>query len=240
MKTKWTWMIGSLLMVFTVFSSAHASTLSFYDGIDVMMNSQGTQDSGSVYLYAGQNMNVNKPFGLKYDSLLKFNDLFGADPGQIPVGSTITSASLHLYLYYDWEGYERGLYQMTEDWNASTRWNTLPGGGGIVPGVNTENTAVATWTGGAYPNQQWMDLDVTSSLQGWLGGEDQYGWGIWGEKAGNFSPAYINSFDNAANRPWLEVTYDIPQPPSVPEPGTMLVLLLGLGGAAMTRRNLQK
>lgn len=218
------------------FSGAHASTLTFYSGIDVLMNSGGGPDTGQPWLSAGQNLNINKPLGIQYDSLLKFNDLFGDNPGQIPEGSTITSASLHLYLYYDFAGYERTLYQMTENWNESTRWNTLPGGGGIVPGVNTEASPVSTWISGAYP--QWLDLDVTGSVQGWFGGEDQYGWGIWGERAGIFSVAYINSFQNAENRPWLEIDYQSPQPSAVPEPGTMLLLLVGIGGLAMTGRRL--
>lgn len=234
MKKKMILAMLSLLICLSWFSGAHALSLSFNTGIDVLMNSGGGPDTGQQWLFAGQNLNVNKPLGLKYDSLIKFNDLFGVNPGQIPEGSTITSAALHLYLYSDVAGYERTLYQMTEDWNESTRWNTLLGGGGIVPGVNTESSPASEWTGGAFP--EWKDLDVTASLQAWSEGEDQYGWGIWGQKAGTFTVAYINSFNNSSDRPWLEVDY---QPPAVPEPGTMLLLLLGVGGVAIRGRKMQ-
>ncbi len=228
MKKKTVLLTISMWICFGLFAGAHASTLSFHTGIDVLLNSGGGPDTGQPWLFAGQNTTVR----LKYDSLLKFNDLFGADPGQIPAGSTVTSATLHLYMFYDAAGYERRLYQMVESWNESTRWNTLPGGGGIVPGVNTETSPVATWAGGT---TGWKDIDVTDSLLGWMAGEDQYGWGIWGEKAGSFSVAYVNSFNNSSNRPWLEVDYQEYQPPSVPEPGTMLLLLIGVGGLAVTR-----
>jgi len=139
MKKKITLLFLSLCMAGILgVSGAHATALSFYTGIDVLMNSGGGPDTGQTWLFAGQNLNVNQPLGLKYDSLLTFNDLFGADPGQIPQGSTITSASLHLYLYYDVAGYERRVYQMTENWNESTRWNTLPGGGGVVENVQQD------------------------------------------------------------------------------------------------------
>jgi hypothetical protein len=220
-----------MMVCFLGFSVAHATTLSFYTGTDVLMNSGGGPDTGQPWLFAGQNLNISMPLGLKYDSLLKFDDLFGPNPGQIPPGSAIASASLHLYLYYDVAGYERRVYQMTEDWNESTRWNTLPGGGGIVPGINTKDSTVAAWIGGA--SSLWKELDVTTSLQAWSDGENQFGWGIWGEKAGTFSPTYINSFNNDTNRPWLQVDYRVQ---SVPEPGVMLLLLFGIGGVALAGR----
>ncbi len=70
-------------------------------------------------------------------SLVRFDNLFGSGSNQIPVGSTITSATLTLNHYADGDyGASASLHQMLVDWNGSSTWASLLMSG---PGVQFDN-----------------------------------------------------------------------------------------------------
>ena len=67
--------------------------------------------------------------GVRIQGLLSFANIFGDGPGQIPLGSTITSATLTLMMS-DGTSSPVSFYRMASDWTAlsSLTWNSLGGG----------------------------------------------------------------------------------------------------------------
>jgi hypothetical protein len=147
--------------------------------------------------------------------LMKFGNIFGDGPGQIPIGATINSATLIVDVVNDSNSSMlMSLYRMQQDWSESTAtWNSF----GTIPGVqasegeatdlppdavllDADTTVGSPVTGGRF--------DVTKSLEYWASGAANYGW--------MFESASTNGWDfrtkeNAqSQRPRLEVTYDAP------------------------------
>ncbi len=94
--------------------------------------------------------------------LLRFRDLFGADPNQIPPGAAITSATLSLR--GDSVGFPANLFRVLVDWDESTVWNDFGPAPGIDFGLDiSTEIEVTTPPIGAY----FAPIDVTASLQAW-------------------------------------------------------------------------
>lgn len=132
--------------------------------------------------------------GLANQGLLYFGDIFGDQPWQVPLGATITSATLTLNVT-DATTDTFGLYRMLTDWTLlpSWSWNSL--GGGIRADGSEALQIADTIVNGIQKGQQ--QIDVTSSLQAWSSGADNYGWALlmdgsngWGFTAseGSISP----------------------------------------------------
>ena len=205
---------------------AKADTLTFHNGIDLWLSSSNTPDSGNPNLGWGRNVGANSR---SYDTLITFTNMFGTELDQIPIGSTITSATLNLFM--DEPAYTRTswIYQMTVDWNSGSTWNSI--GGGIIPGANTKSTPEYTWTSTNQP-WGWELFDLTNSVQDWSNGADQYGWGFTATRSYVFTACSMN-YSSPSYRPFLEVDFTAPAP--VPEPATMLLLCSGLGLAGLIK-----
>ncbi|MDD5205823.1 MAG: DNRLRE domain-containing protein [Desulfobacterales bacterium] len=219
-------------LIFLVNSApASATILEFRQGIDLWLSSSGKMDMGNVNLGWGRNLGFN---ARDYDSLIKFTDMFGDDSSRIPLGSTIASATLHMWIGYE-EGRTSYIYQMTGDWTALSTWYTIGSSGGIIPGVNAEADPELLWTG---TSNEWSkrSLDLTQSVQGWSNGEDQYGWGFTREKYSTVSAMSLDS--SASYRPYLVV--DFAPPVAVPEPSIGLLLGCSLAGFVGLRRKFRK
>ena len=143
--------------------------------------------------------------------LIRFDDLFGSGPGQIPVGSTIDSASLTVDVTDSSAGAATiSLHRMLVDWDATSTWNSLGSG------IQTDDTeAVATpddtLSGGSETTstgpQTFTGLEAT--VQAWLDGDPNYGWTLISDHNNDWN--FASSEDaNAANRPQLSVTYTAP------------------------------
>jgi hypothetical protein len=108
-------------------------------------------------------------------AVIKFPDIVGMAPGQVPAGATIVSAVLKVHCFGD--GNPTRLYRLTEDWaENSVTWNnrrdslawTNPGadGPGSHGGVAIE--ADFSQTG-------WRTIDITEFAQDWSDGLPNYG-----------------------------------------------------------------
>src|SRR5205814_26314 len=98
--------------------------------------------------------------------LIKFPQIIGPDPAQIPANSTIARATLDLTVLN--AGVKQDLYQVTEAWNESTAtWN-----GFATPGQPTTRAREYTF----YPTALGkMSLDLTSIVQRWANGDSNQG-----------------------------------------------------------------
>ncbi len=113
--------------------------------------------------------------------LLRFDNIIGTGPGQIPAGALITSATLALTTDGDANspGDGGGFYRMTTPWNESTTWNTTSSGFGVVPTLDArEKFEAQAGFPSLSPNVERgrHDYDVTADVKGWVSGETHLGW----------------------------------------------------------------
>ena len=134
--------------------------------------------------------------------LLRFEDIIGTGAGQIPPGSTVLSATLTYTV--DNSGDSATLNEAAVNWTESTSYNTL----GSTAGVQSEDYGdeVASVDGSSTGSHS---VDVTDSIQGWLEGETNFGW-IFRPTADDGVEFFSSEHPTVAERPLLEVTYNIP------------------------------
>ncbi|HEX3359121.1 MAG TPA: hypothetical protein VHS31_19235, partial [Tepidisphaeraceae bacterium] len=113
------------------------------------------------------------------EALLRFYNIVGNGPGQIPSNAIIVSAELLLNVRDAGDG--SPFYRMLIPWDATNdTWNTL--GGGIQPDdIEARSTydsalGVPAVTGGS--DLGVVSVGVTADLQAWVNGESNYGWGM--------------------------------------------------------------
>src|SRR5881628_767126 len=141
--------------------------------------------------------------------LLKFPQVMGSNAGQIPIGATIVSATLQLYIPSN-NGTTEDLYQTWESWSEATvTWNSLathgsPQRGGVV------FTFVPAPPGS-------VSVNVTYVVQKWAEGDPNQG--VLLSALNGDAVEYASSeFSTLANRPKLTVTYEAPVAPELRDP----------------------
>jgi len=157
------------------------------------------QDTPDTNYGTGANLRVRSESGGNRRSFIKFNFNF-------PGGTTLLSANLKLYMY-DAPATSR-TYEISSssaDWTESTiTWNNAP----PVASLPTGTAAISTTDG------QWISFDVTSDLQAFFDGTDNYGWQIRdaSEDSGISPEALFYSKDSAdpSLKPVLEVAFRSP------------------------------
>lgn len=212
---------------------------------NTIFSESGSLSNGAgYYLFAGTNGRGDIRRGL-----LAF-DIAASIPG----GSTITGVTLRLHqsrtisssqtisisrLTSDWgeagshaSGEEgAGAAAQTGDatWTRSffpgTAWGTS--GGDFVAGASA-SASVAPLVG----TYSWSSPTMITDVQGWLDSGSNFGWILRGNEAAAVTAMRFDTRDNlvAANRPSLEIEY------TVPEPGSLALLIAGTGLAAARRR----
>ena len=139
-------------------------TLSFSQGVDysgtidttIRQATPRSAPGGALSLFADGDV------GAQVQALLAFTGLFGNGPGQIPVGATITSATLTLRVS-DASTSSVSMSRMLVDWNELSSWNSL--GSGVQIGVEaTDTVAISSSATGL------RTYNVTDSVQAWLSG----------------------------------------------------------------------
>lgn len=176
-------------------------------------NSQGSSYGNSSTLVVDDDTTNSWWRDREGQALLRFDDIIGTGAGQIPLGATITKATLKLTLkddidnpFYNPDFY---LYYMTRSWNESSTWDSLGGG---LSGSDYDDL-VATFAGDNNPNGQNVRiLDVRSAVQRWANGEANNGLAIVSELIGGNDDGidlYASEASEIMFRPSLEVEYSL-------------------------------
>ncbi len=142
--------------------------------------------------------------------LIKFDNIFGNGPGQVPVGATILSAKLSIVTgtaTSDETLTNVALHQLQVPFTASSTWNSLAGG------ITLGSEAAASPQFTLLPNVEgdYAIFDVTKSIAAFAAGQaTNYGWLINPQGTDGWRP--FSSDDVLGNRPILSITYAVPEP----------------------------
>lgn len=169
--------------------------------------------------------------------LIRFDDIFGSNLGQIPSGARIDAAMLDLASINGNAMGDGGTFHaMLQAWQATDTWNTM--NGGISPdGVEAAATPTA-FAGNATrnPNVQagYLSFELTPDVQTWANGtQPNHGWAILPWPLGGDGWGFGMSEQGLEqNRPRLRVFYTpgapliVMQPPTL-SPGSVQVNFTG-------------
>ena len=181
-----------------------STTVSFSTGVvDTVLK----QASPTASFGGATSIGPDGDTGSKVQTLLEFGNLFGTGPGQIPLGATITSASLTLQTT-NGSGNGGSLYRMLTDWNGAATWNVL--GDGVQ--IGTETSAADLNVGAVSLGSR--AFDVTKSLQAWADGQANNGW-LFNTPS---TDGWFFDSSEGSTKPSLTVTYTTgtTPPPSTP------------------------
>lgn len=159
--------------------------------------------------------------------LVRFNNIIGSDPGQIPLGAQIISAKLTFNVVNDSNSaMQMSAYRMLTDWSESTStWNSFGEIGGVQASEGESSdlppdgilydadTSELSPTAGLF--------DVTRSLEYWVSGAENYGWMI--ESAATNGWDFRTKESAQELRPMLRVEYEVPGTPQFQILNTSLV-----------------
>lgn len=167
-----------------------------------------------------------------WQSLIKFDDIFGVSAGQIDLGSTITSATLTLDVFNT--GSDINRHFMLEDWSESLTWNSALLGGNGFGGIQIDNVEASSAAAGSFSGTTLGAnvIDVTADLQAWSSGQDNFGWVLLSAENLDGWGARSASFATAMERPLLTVEFSTA---AVPEPSAFACLMVCCGGFVLRR-----
>ena len=146
-------------------------------------------------------------------ALVRFDSLFGTGSNQIPVGSTITSATLTINHYADGDSSaSASLHQMLVDWSGSSTWSSLLMSG---PGIQFDNVEASSTADATVTNLAGTSAKAIQRCRADGGGPGvgersaQRGWVI--SQNSNNGWFFKSSEDaTVSQRPRLSVTYKAP------------------------------
>ena len=170
----------------------------------------GTQDtgirSGTPDTTEGSEVliNVDGDDNGIHQALLRFDNIFGVGPGQIPPGAVVTAATLTLNQNNNGDAHR--LHRMLVNWDQSTAtWNTLVGG------INADGTDASATVDATGPGLDGVvgpiTMNVTATVQAWAMGAPNYGWGFI--TVGGDGWRWDTSESGAATAPILSVQYSV-------------------------------
>lgn len=174
-------------------------------GIGIDQRRPGFSDaSGLVWVVTADNGAAES------QALLRFDEVFGPGPAQVPDGAKISSAVLRVFVSKEPEAWTRNrvfFHPLQVPWGRGSAWNFAGWGGDGVQcddrEAKQEPTAHVAFSNAGY----YYNLDVTSAVRAWAAGEANHGWLLRNRMSNNFG---FSTPQSAAihERPELIVTFD--------------------------------
>jgi VCBS repeat-containing protein len=145
--------------------------------------------------------------------LIRFDSLFGNGPNQIPLGSTILSASLQLNVTSATSPDALiALHRVMANWSETSTYSSLGSG------LTQDDLEVCTIADGMVDSPDVVGTQLVNgledSLQAWSDGSANLGWAIYGNNETNWAFSSAEAA-TASLRPMLLVSYTPPAPPTV-------------------------
>ncbi len=188
------------------------ATATFQEGVGGYTGTQDTSISPSAPSTSyGNSTTILLDDDTDIQGLIRFDNLFGTGPGQIPPGSTITAATLYVYVYAGDASETVQLYRMLTSWDESSTWNSMSGGVS-TNGVEASSSALASIGNTGSTGFQSL-TGLAATVQDWSNGATNYGFLIKGSDAA--WGIYTSEYGTAASRPYLQITYTAPTPPAL-------------------------
>jgi hypothetical protein len=173
------------------------------------------------------------------------------DLSSIPAGSTVTGATLTLFMAQTISGpVNVELHSVLASWGEGTSFAGGGGGGGaastpndatwihrhfntdfwVNPGGDFAPGASASQSVGGVGSYSWTSAGLIADVQGWVNGGPNFGWLVLGDESTNATAKRFSSREDSVNPPQLTIEYVVPAPASAG------VLIGALGLAARRRR----
>ncbi len=134
--------------------------------------------------------------------LLRFDDIIGAGPGQIPPGATVTAASLEVYVTDTATASAASFHRMLVPWAESSTWASL-GGGVQLDETEASGAADAVFLNTGGKKDQTVN-GLSDAVQAWADGAPNFGWVLVSDNA---KWGFNSSEKNENKSPQLVVTY---------------------------------
>jgi len=161
--------------------------------------------------------------------LIRFGDVFGPSPGQVPLGSTIHHATLELRVANNPSPNTFELHRVLTAWDESdvTLDNWGNGNGGEA-GTDYATDASASFTDPSIG--QLLSLDITADVSAWAAGAANHGFLLFAPSGNNAANFHSDDAATPANAPRLSITFTIPETGTFTLGAVGLLLLLARRG----------
>lgn len=217
------------------FAVSLCSDLVFQEGLEgyagtvdtYIMESEPTDPYGDeVHVeWDGQDPANSNPHLANY-GLLRFDGIFGSGPNQIPLGSTIETATF-TYVVSN-TGDSATVNDAAVDWDESVTFNTF----GSSVGVQEADYGTLVGTASGSTPTGAKTLDVKDSLQRWSEGATNYGW-LFRPDGTDGVEFHSSEYTTSADRPKLTVRYCLaPTEPTILVSSSMTAFSTPIGTAS--------
>lgn len=232
--------VSGLAAGIAIFGQAQAVTVTFREGVG---GYTGTQDTYISNVGTDQNVAYGTEVWTRLmgdageadvnrkTPLLRFDNIIGPGAGQIPAGSSITSATLTLRPGDTFTG-ATDVFRLLATWSETSSWSSSFGGNGVDYSGATEAASTPDASVASFSSAASFNLNVTAGVQAWALGASNYGWAFINQVYLGSNWTLFATSENATvtSRPLLTVDY------VVPEPTAGLLLTLAMAGLSRRRR----
>lgn len=141
--------------------------------------------------------------GAESQGLMRFDNIFGAKDGQIPLGSRIVSAKLEVSAFD--QGDTVHVHRMLVPFGKAPTWNKLISGAS-ADGLEALRVTETFTFGKISAAASFVSFEVTETVQAWSNGAENHGW-CFLNTGGNGWDFYASEFDKPGQRPRLIVKF---------------------------------
>lgn len=184
-----------IVLSFTPGVGGYSATVDTY-----IMGASPNTDHGA---FGSVEWDGDDPGGTAQDkiALVRFDSIFGAGPGQVPLGATINSATLTYSAFNG--GHPSDVHEVLSDWSEGVTYNAFGGD----PGVQLDEYGDLVEAASAFVSIGVHSVDVTASVSTWSNAPAQNrGW-VFLPTGTNGVDFRSSEFSTIADRPRLEVVY---------------------------------